>query len=49
MKTLKAITHYLQGYKLHPKESRRLEDLWINTKVLLMTLGIATILLWMLI
>ena len=39
MKTLKALLHWVKGYRLHPKELRRLETLWFNIKV-----GIFTIL-----
>lgn len=39
MKTLKALLHWIKGYRLHPKEHRRLEELGNNIKV-----GIITIL-----
>ena len=39
MKTLKALLHWVKGYRLHPKELRRLETLWFNIKV-----GVITIL-----
>lgn len=38
MKTLKALKHWIKGYKLHPKEHRRLEELWFNIKVGLITI-----------
>lgn len=39
MKTIKALLHWVKGYKLHPKEHRRLEELANNIKV-----GVITIL-----
>ena len=39
MKTLKALKHWIKGYRLHPKEARRIEDLWNNIKI-----GVITIL-----
>jgi hypothetical protein len=48
MKTLKALKHWVQGYKLHPKEARRLEDLWNNIKIGVITILIVTIFLYLL-
>ena len=47
MKTLKAITNYLQGYKLHIKERRRLEDLWVNIRTIGLTIIIAIVFIWL--
>ena len=44
MKTLKALKHLVLGYKLHPKEHMRLDSLWFNIKI-----GILTILIIILI
>ena len=47
MKTLKAIMNYLKGYKLHIKERRRLEDLWVNIRTIGLTIIIAIVLIWL--
>ena len=38
MKTLKALLHWVKGYRLHPKELRRLDELWFNIKIGLITI-----------
>jgi hypothetical protein len=46
-KQLKALKHYLMGYKLHPKEKMLLYDLWVNIKTVILTLIIFVIMLWL--
>jgi hypothetical protein len=38
MKTLKALLHWVKGYRLHPKEHIRIETLWFNIKIGLITI-----------
>jgi hypothetical protein len=48
MKTLKALKHWIKGYKLHPKEHQRLDELWNNIKVGLITILFVIVLIWLL-
>jgi hypothetical protein len=48
MKTLKALKHWIKGYRLHPKEARRLEDLWNNIKVGIITILLISLIIWLL-
>ena len=48
MKTLKALKHWIKGYRLHPKEARRLEDLWTNIKVGIITILLISLIIWLL-
>jgi hypothetical protein len=46
-KQLKALKHYLMGYKLHPKEKMLLYDLWVNIKTVILTIIVFVIMLWL--
>jgi len=46
-KQLKALKHYLMGYKLHPKEKMLLYDLWLDIKTVILTLIIFALMLWL--
>jgi hypothetical protein len=48
MKTLKALKHWIKGYRLHPKEARRLEELWFNIKVGGITILFISLIIWLL-
>lgn len=48
MKTLKALKHWIKGYRLHPKEARRLEELWFNIKVGAITILFISLIIWLL-
>jgi len=45
MKTLKALKHWIKGYRLHPKEARRIEDLWNNIKIGVITILVVSLIL----
>lgn len=48
MKSLKALKHFILGYKLHPKEKMRLYDLWINIRTGLLTMLFLILVIWLL-
>jgi hypothetical protein len=48
MKTLKALKHWIKGYRLHPKEQRRIEDLWNNIKIGFFTILFISLIIWLL-
>jgi hypothetical protein len=48
MKTLKALKHLFLGYKLHPKEHMRLNDLWINIRTGILTILFFILVIWLL-
>jgi hypothetical protein len=47
MKTLKALKHFILGYKLHPKEKMRLYDLWLDIRTVILTILVVIFLLWL--
>ena len=48
MKTLKALKNWIKGYRLHPKEAGRIEDLWNNIKIGFFTILFILIIIWLL-
>lgn len=46
MKTIKALLHWVKGYRLHPKEHRRLEELGNNIKIGFFTILFILIIIW---
>ena len=48
MKSLKALKHFILGYKLHPKEKMRLYDLWVNIRTGLLTILVVLVFIWLL-